>query len=153
MPLSEVEINLSLINWQEVTSMEQVSTWENIKEQINQYKKATWLQMIHCFNHQVELALKDAFKTTAFEDIDTMLCKLSYLYQKSAMHLSELRALSEAYDKTIPKPTKASGTCQVDSKWRAMEILFKNYGDYISHLEHVSFTDSQALNGKKLKDK
>ena len=67
--------------------------------------------MIHCFNHQVELALKDAFKTTAFEDIDTMLCKLSYLYQKSATHLCELRALSEAYDKTIPKPTKASGTC------------------------------------------
>ena len=51
-------------------------------------EKATWLQVIHCFNRQVELALKEAFKlalkeafkTTAFEDIDTMLCNLCYLY-------------------------------------------------------------------------
>ena len=43
-------------------------------------EKATWLQVIHCFNLQVELALKEAFKTTAFEDIDTMLCNLCYLY-------------------------------------------------------------------------
>ena len=45
-------------------------------------EKATWLQVIHCFNHLVELALKDAFITTGFEDIDTILCKLYYLYKK-----------------------------------------------------------------------
>ena len=37
-------------------------------------EKDTWLLVIHCFNHQVELTLKDTFKT-AFEDIDTMLYK------------------------------------------------------------------------------
>ena len=52
-------------------------------------EKNTWLQVIHCFNHRVGLALKDAFKTTAFEDVDTMLWKLYYLHQKSAQHLSE----------------------------------------------------------------
>ena len=73
-------------------------------------EKVTWLQVIHCFNHWVELVLKDTFKTTAFEDIDTTLCKLCYLYQKSAKSLCELRILSEAYDKTIPKLMKASET-------------------------------------------
>lgn len=65
-------------------------------------EKATWLQVIHCFNHRVDLASKDAFKTTAYEDTDTMLCKLYFLYQKSAKCLSELGTLSEAYDKIIP---------------------------------------------------
>ena len=108
-------------------------------------EKATWLQLIHFFNHWVELALKDAFKTTTYEDIDTMLWKFYYLYQKSDKGLNELRTLSEAYGKTIPKPTKASGTPWIDHKWRAMEILFKNYGAYFGHLEQLSFTDSQAL--------
>ena len=74
-----------------------------------------------------------------------MLCKLYYLYQKSAKCLSELRSLSEAYDKAIPKRTKASGIHWIDHKWRATEIDFKNYGAYIRRLEQLSFTDSQAL--------
>ena len=56
------------------------------------------------------LALKDAFRITSFEEVDSMLCKLYYLYQKSPKHLSVLRELSEAYDKTVSKPTKATGT-------------------------------------------
>ena len=48
-------------------------------------------------------------------------------------------------DKTIPKSTtKASGTRWMD-QWRVMEILFKNYGAYINHLEQLSFINSQAL--------
>ena len=45
-------------------------------------EKATWQQVIHCFNHRLEQVLKDANKPTAFEDTDTMLYKLHYLYQK-----------------------------------------------------------------------
>ena len=44
-------------------------------------EKAIWLQVIHCFNHRLEQALKDANKPTAFEDTDTMLYKLHYLDQ------------------------------------------------------------------------
>ena len=32
-----------------------------------------------------------------------------------------------------------------------MEILFKNYGAYISHLEQLSSTDSQALKRAEIK--
>ena len=66
-------------------------------------EKAPWLQVIHCFNHRVELALKDAFKNTQFEKIEEMLLKLYYLYQKSSK--GELRELADAYEKTIPKPS------------------------------------------------
>ena len=88
-------------------------------------EKANWLQLIHCFNHRVELALKGAFKTTAFKNIDTMLCKLYYLYPKSAKRLSELRT-SEAYDKTIRKLTKASGTRWINNRRAEIEGYVKN---------------------------
>ena len=65
---------------------------------------------MHCFNHLVELALKDAFRPTSFEEVDSMLYKFYYLYQKSSERLSEFRELSEAYDKAVTKPSKATGT-------------------------------------------
>ena len=34
-------------------------------------EKSPWIQVIHCFNHRVELALKDAFRTTSFEEVDS----------------------------------------------------------------------------------
>ena len=108
-------------------------------------EKSPWIQVIHCFNHYVELALKDAFRTTSFEEVDLMLCKLCYLYQKSPKHLNELRELSETYDKTIPKPSKATGTCWTDHNYRVMELFFKHFGPYMSHLEQLAQTDSQAL--------
>ena len=40
---------------------------------------APWLTVIHCFNHRLELAIKDALKGTFFDEIDTMLLKLHYL--------------------------------------------------------------------------
>ena len=42
-----------------------------------------WLQVIPCFNHFLELAIKDAFKNNNFNKIDEMLMKFYYLYQKS----------------------------------------------------------------------
>ena len=52
----------------------------------------------------------DAFRTTSFEEVDSMLCKLYYIYQKSPKRISELKELSKAYEKTVPKPIKATGT-------------------------------------------
>ena len=37
---------------------------------------APWISVIHCFNHYLELAVKDTFDGTFFKDIDTMLVKL-----------------------------------------------------------------------------
>ena len=88
-------------------------------------EKSPWIQVIHRFNHCVEHALKDTFRTTSFEEVDSMLSKLYYLYQKSLKRLSELREFSEAYDKTVPKPSKATGIRWTDHKYRAMELFFQ----------------------------
>ena len=60
--------------------------------------QAPWLQVIHCLNRRVELALKDAFTTIHLKNIEEILLKLYYLYQKSPNRLKELQELSEAYD-------------------------------------------------------
>ena len=36
-----------------------------------------------CYTHQLELACKDAFSSKLFHDIDSMLLRLYYLYEKS----------------------------------------------------------------------
>ena len=79
-------------------------------------EKAPWLELVHCFNHCIELALKDASENSAFAKIE-MLMKLYYLYQKSPKRYRELKELSEAYEKTITKPTKAHGTRWID-QWK-----------------------------------
>ena len=47
------------------------------------HESSPCLNVVHCFNHHFQLAIKDAFKVTFFEDSNTMLNKLHYLYRKS----------------------------------------------------------------------
>ena len=42
-----------------------------------------WLVGIHCLNHRLELAIKDSFKATYFDDVIEMMTSLYYLYEKS----------------------------------------------------------------------
>ena len=103
------------------------------------------LNVVHCFNHRFKLAIKDAFKATFFEDIDTLLNKLYYLYRKSPKRLRELREFSEVYEKFVLKPAKANGTRWVSHKFTSMNIFLKNYGIFTTYLESPANTDSQAL--------
>ena len=57
-----------------------------------------WLQVIHCFNHRLELAVKDAFKTTTFGKIDEMLNVMYQLYKTSAKRLRELKRFADAWE-------------------------------------------------------
>ena len=80
--------------------------------------EAPWIEIVHFFNHRLELAIKEAFTTGKFyHNIDEMLTKLYYLYQKSPKRLQQLRELNDAYEKSIPKPAKAYGTRWVDFKF------------------------------------
>ena len=98
--------------------------------------------MIHCFNHRVEVALEDAFRTTSFKKVDSMSCKFYYLHENSPKHSNELRELSEAYGKAVPKPSKTTGTCWREHKYQAMILFLKHFGPYISNLNDS--TDSFA---------
>ena len=111
--------------------------------------EAPWFKIVHFFNHRLELAIKDPFTTTNFyHNIGEMLTKLYYLYQKSLKRLQQLREINNAYEKSIPKPTKAYGTRWVDFKIQAMERILGNYEPYITHLEQLAHSDSQP-NEKK----
>ena len=98
-----------------------------------------------------ELAIKDAFKNDNFNKIDEMLMKFYYLYQKSPKRLRELKRIAEAWEKSVPKPSKSYGTHWIDHKFTSMKIMLENYGAYISHIESLFQTDSQALKRAELK--
>ena len=85
-----------------------------------------WLQVIHCFNHRLELAIKDAFKNNNFNKIDEMLMTFCYLYQKSPKCLRELKCIAEAWEKSVPKRSKSYGTCWIDHKLTSMKIMLEN---------------------------
>ena len=113
--------------------------------------EAPWVKIVHCFNHRLELAIKDTFTTTTFyRNIDEMLTKL-YLYQKSPERLQQLRELNDAYKKSILKPTKAYGTWWVDFKFQAMERILGNYGPYMTHLEQLPHSNSQPKKQEEIK--
>ena len=63
-------------------------------------EKGPQIQVIDCFDHRVELALKGAFRT------------IIYIRQSKC----ELRELSEAYGKAAPKPSRALGTHWIQHK-------------------------------------
>ena len=86
-------------------------------------EKGPQVQVIDCFNHRVELALEGAFRIPSFKGVDSILCQLYYLYQDSPKR--ELRELSEAYGKTLPKPSRALGTHWIQHKNQAMELFLK----------------------------
>ena len=111
---------------------------------------AAWLSTIHCFNHSLELAFKDTFNIAFFKEVDNMLLKLFYLYQKSPKHLIELKMFGEMYDQSIPKPYKSYGTRLTAHTVKAMEIVLNNYGIYIKYLESLANTNSQALKGAEI---
>ena len=114
-------------------------------------ESSPWLQVIHCFNHRLELSIKDAFKTDTFVIIDEMLMKLCYLYQQSPNRLRELKRMSEAWEKSLPKPSKSHGTRWIDHKLKSMQIVLENYGVFLAHVESLSQTDSQEQKQSELK--
>ena len=54
--------------------------------------EAPWVEVVHCFNHRQELAKKDTIiESTFYLNINEMLSKLYWLYQKSPKRLTQLK--------------------------------------------------------------
>ena len=110
-----------------------------------------WLEFVHCFDHRLELALKDAFQDIKpFQMVDKILMKIDYLYQNSPKRLRELKAFSKDLEEAVPKPTKAYGTRWIDHKFWVGEVLLSHYRTYITHIESLSQTNSQATKRAEL---
>ena len=67
-----------------------------------------------CLAHRLELAVKDALKSTAFDAVDDMLLKLYYLYEKLPKKCRELEEVISdlkgciTFDEAGVKPIRAS---------------------------------------------
>ena len=105
---------------------------------------SSWLIAVHRFNHRVELAAKDAFENSFFEDINKILAFLYYLYQKSSKRLQALKELGMALGENAPKPVKPSGKPWITHCYNAMKILLKHYGTCMIHLEELANNDSSS---------
>ena len=114
-------------------------------------EKSSWLHVIYCFSHRLELAVKDAFKNKAFVKIGNMLSVLYKLYQYSSKRYRELKRFADDCDEVVPEPKKPYGTRWIDHKYKAVEIVLQNYGPYLPHVESHAQTDSQPLKRAELK--
>ena len=74
-----------------------------------------------------------------------MLRVLHLLCNASPKHYRELKRFAEAWQISIAKPTKATGTSWIEHKINAMNIALKNYCAFLSHIESLSPTDSKAI--------
>ena len=80
-----------------------------------------------------------------------MLSKLYWHHQKCPKRLTELKELSEVFEKLIPKPTKADGTRWINFKYRVMENVLSNYSPHMTHVEQLAHTDSQPKKREEIK--
>ena len=122
-----------------------------------------WLYWGWCYAHRLELACKDAFSSRLFHDIDDMLLRLYYLYEKSPKKCRELSDLIEDLKEVFqfPEggnlPMRAHGSRWITYKRKALQRVVDRYGGYLSHLttlvedRSIKSTDKQRLKGYLLK--
>ena len=106
-------------------------------------KELPWIWM-WCLAHRLELAVKDSFKNTSFDQIDDMLLKLYDLYEKSPKKCRQLEDIiidlrgCLAFDDHGKRPVRASGSRWIAHKWNAMKRILSKFGAYTNHLAALS---------------
>lgn len=122
-----------------------------------------WLYWAWCYTHRLELACKDAFSSHLFHDIDDMLLRLYYLYEKSPKKCRELSDLINDLKEVFQfpdggnLPMRAHGSRWITYKRKALQRVVDRYGAYMSHLatltedRSIKSTDRQRLKGYLLK--
>ena len=107
-------------------------------------KELPWVFWMWCLAHRLELAVQDALKRTTFDQIEEMLLRLYYLYERSPKKcreledvVADLRQFLTFDDKGI-RPVRASGSRWVTHKVNAMKRVLSKYGAYVGHLTALS---------------
>ena len=122
-----------------------------------------WLFWAWCYAHRLELVCKNAFSSRLFSDIDEMLLRLYYLYEKSPKKCRELSDLigdlKEVFE--FPEggilPVRAHGSRWITYKRKALQRVVDRYGAYHNHLatlcedKSIRSTDRQRLKGYLVK--
>ena len=103
-----------------------------------------WMFWAWCYALRLELASKNGLISKLFKEIEEMLLRLYYLYEKSPKKTRELASivedLKEAFD--FPGsgnvPIRFQGSRWINHKRRALQRVTDRYGAYISHLIALS---------------
>ena len=96
-----------------------------------------WLVQIHCIDHRVKLAIKDALKETKFKVIDDFYQSNFNLLTNSGKIKSELRIASEAQGIQHYSLPKMSGTRFIGHRKRAFKTLLNVWPSSIMVYENV----------------
>jgi hypothetical protein len=118
--------------------------------------RCEWMFWMWCLAHRLELAVKDALKATVFNDVDDMLVKLYYIYEKSPKKCRELEEIILDLKESLcmedggVKPVRASGSRWVSHKLSALKRILSKYGAYSSHLIALS-KDSSVKSSDRAK--
>ena len=71
-----------------------------------------WLYWARCYAHRLELACKEPFSSRLFRDIDNMLLRLYYLYEKSPRKCRELSDLVDDLKDCLNFPKEVIYLCE-----------------------------------------
>ena len=69
-------------------------------------KALPWLFWSWCFAHRLELAFKDAFVSPLFKDVEEMLLRLYYIYEKSPKKSRDFASIVENLKNVFEFPAK-----------------------------------------------
>lgn len=104
-----------------------------------------YVMTVHCVAHRLELGALSALKqNTTLNTIYEILKKIHKHYHYSPKALRELRAIAEAMDEKILKPTRLQGTRWMPHLHQSIKCMLTSYDVILAHFEHVS----QAAPGK-----
>ena len=112
-------------------------------------RASPWLMWSWCFAHRLELACKSALSSKLFKDIEEMLLRLYYLYEKSPKKVRELMDivtdLKEVFE--LPSggniPVRSHGSRWIGHKRKALLRVLDRYGAYMTHL--IALTEDTSV--------
>jgi hypothetical protein len=103
---------------------------------------------VHCMNHRLELAFKDAAKKTPCHKrlIEELLLGLYLFYHHSSLNRANLRNSFKTLGMPCLVPTRVGGTRWVSHIQRALDHFLRGYKAIVQHLHqvglHICFTNS-----------
>ena len=105
-----------------------------------------WLTLIHCTNHRLQLAMKDAFLAdAAFKEVDKVLLEMYLITRDSGKVKGLLKSIAMRLDVMYVAFAKSDGTRFQNHKHRAIKALIINYIPMSLLMENYIAVGSEAL--------
>ena len=100
--------------------------------------KRPFIQSVHCSNHRLELAYKDACRRIdLFTKIDSFLLSIYLFYKKSSLNRSKLKEAAKACGQSPLIPTRVGGTRWLPHILRAVDHILRGYIPIMTHITQV----------------